>query len=148
MGLFSKSKMINDDDAFYIDRILRMLQTYNDWATNGDNIIGFFNSIECLKNEVLQLLPYERKYPNYFDPKPSDVLNNFESYKLLLEQKFIDRYIVSIERKLLNYTTIRGKTNNFNKMVDIFRYESGEFEPENINYFESKLAERLPEYYQ
>ena len=72
---------------------------------------------------------------------------NLKNTKLLLEQKFIDRYVMSIERKLLDYTTIRGKTNNFNKMVDIFRYYSGDFEPANVNYFEFRLIERFPEFY-
>ena len=147
MGLFSKPKMPNEDDLFYIEQSLRMLETYNDWATRGDNIVGFFNSIDCLKKEYKELLKYEKKYPNYFNPKPSQILNNFGAHKLLLEQKFIDRYVMSIERKLLDYTTIRGKTNNFNKMVDIFRYYSGDFEPANVNYFEFRLIERFTEFY-
>ena len=147
MGLFSKPKMPNEDDKFWIDQKLKMIDTCNSWLTNGDNITGFFNSLESLKNSVKELLPYEKKYPNYFNPKPSQILNNFSAHKLLLEQKFIDRYVMSIERKLLDYTTIRGKTNNFNKMVDIFRYYSGDFEPANVNYFEFRLIERFPEFY-
>ena len=67
--------------------------------------------------------------------------------RFLVEQDFIDRYMVSIERKLLDYSTIRGKTNNFNKKVDLFMFYAGEFQPENITYFEQVLAERFPEFY-
>lgn len=148
MGLFSKPKMPNADDAFWIRQKLETLNNYNDWVTRGDNITGFFNDVEGLRNTVKELVKYEKKYPNYFNPKPSQILNNFSSNKLLLEKGFIDRYIMAIERKLLDYSTMRGKTNNFNKMVDIFRYYSGEFEPENVNYFEMKLRERFPDFLQ
>ena len=148
MGLFSKPKMPNEDDKFWIEQKLETLNHYNDWVTRGDNITGFFNDVEGLRNTVKELVKYEKKYPNYFNPKPSQILNNFSSNKLLLEKGFIDRYIMAIERKLLDYSTMRGKTNNFNKMVDIFRYYAGEFEPENVNYFEMKLSERFPEFFQ
>lgn len=148
MGLFNKYKMPNEEDAFWISQKLEMINNYNDWVKRGDNITGFFNSVEGLKNTVKELVKYEKKYPNYFNPKPSQILNNFSTNKLLLEKGFIDRYIMAIERKLLDYSTMRGKTNNFNKMVDIFRYYAGEFEPENVNYFEMKLKERFSEFTQ
>lgn len=147
MGFFSKPKTPNENDKFWIEQKLALIDTYNNWVTSGDNITGFFNGIESLKAAVKELLPYEKKYPDYFKPKPSQILSNFCTNKLLLEKGFIDRYIISIERKLLNYTTIRDKTNNFNKMVDIFRYEAGEFEPESVDYFEMKLRERFPEFF-
>lgn len=148
MGLFGNRRMPNADDAFWISQKLETLNHYNDWVTRGDNITGFFNNVEGLRNTVKDLIKYEKKYPNYFNPKPSQILNNFSTNKLLLEKGFIDRYIMSIERKLLDYSTMRGKTNNFNKMVDIFRYYAGEFEPENINYFEMMIRQRFPEFYE
>ena len=60
MGLFSKNKMPNEDDKFWIEQKLKMIDTCNSWLTNGDNITGFFNSLESLKNSVKELLPYEK----------------------------------------------------------------------------------------
>lgn len=148
MKLFNKNNTLNENDKFWINQHLKTIDTYNEFLTWGDNIPGFFNNIDSLKNAVKDLLPYEQKYPNYFSPKPSQIIKNFSSNKLVLEKNFIDRYIMSIERKLLDYTTIRGKTNNFNKMVNIFMYYAGEFESENVTYFEMMIKERFSEYYQ
>ena len=148
MGLFGNKRIPTGMDEFEINQRLQSINYYNDVVKRGDNITGFFNDVEGLRNTVKELVRYERKYPNYFNPKPSQILNNFSTNKLILEKGFIERYIIAIERKLLDYSTMRGKTNNFNKMVDIFRYYAGEFEPENVNYFEMKLRERFPEFLQ
>lgn len=146
MGLFSKKP--NQHDAFMIKQKMQELNYYNETIVRMDNVEGFLNQISGLKNTVIDMQKYERKYPDVFNPKPSKILENFETNKLILEKNFIDRYLLAIERKLLNYSTMRGKTNNFNKMVDIFKYYAGEFEPENVNYFSIKLQERFPEFYQ
>lgn len=146
MGLFSKKP--NQHDAFMIQQKMQELNYYNETIVRMDNVEGFLNQISGLKNTVIDMQKYERKYPDVFNPKPSKILKNFETNKLILEKNFIDRYLLAIERKLLNYSTMRGKTNNFNKMVDIFKYYAGEFEPENVNYFSIKLQERFPEFYQ
>ena len=146
MGLFSKKP--NQHDAFMIKQKIQELNYYNETIARMDNVEGFLNQIGGLKNTVIDMQKYERKYPDVFNPKPSKILKNFETNKLILEKNFIDRYLLAIERKLLNYSTMSGKTNNFNKMVDIFKYYAGEFEPENVNYFSIKLQERFPEFYQ
>lgn len=146
MGFFSKKP--NQHDAFMIRNKMQELNYYNETIVRMDNVEGFLNQIIGLKNTVMDMQKYERKYPDVFNPKPSKILKNFETNKLILEKNFIDRYLLAIERKLLNYSTMRGKTNNFNKMVDIFKYYAGEFEPENVNYFSIKLQERFSEFYQ
>lgn len=146
MGLFSKKP--NQHDAFMIKQKIQELNYYNETIARMDNVEGFLNQISGLKNTVIDMQKYERKYPDVFNTKPSKILKNFGTNKLILEKNFIDRYLLAIERKLLNYSTMRGKTNNFNKMVDIFKYYAGEFEPENVNYFSIKLQERFPEFYQ
>lgn len=149
MGLFGIKKMPTFDEKIKIESELNMLNSYNNGATRVDDVGLFINDIESIKEIVERLIKYERKYPNYFNPKPSEILKKFRTNnKLILEKNFIDRYIISIEKKLLDYSTIRGKTNNFNKKVDLFRYYAGEFEPENVNYFEIKLRERFPEFFQ
>ena len=146
MGLFSKKP--SQHDAFMIKNKMQELNYYNETIVRMDNVEGFLNQISGLKNTVVDMQKYEKKYPDVFNPKPSKILKNFGTNKLILEKNFIDRYLLAIERKLLNYSTMRGKTNNFNKMVDIFKYYAGEFEPENVNYFSIKLQERFPEFYQ
>lgn len=146
MGLFGK-RMPTLEEKLQIDSELTMLNSYNNGVTRVDDVGLFLSDVESLKEIVGRLIKYEIKYPNYFNPKPSQILNSFSTNKLLLEKGFIDRYIMAIERKLLDYSTMRGKTNNFNKMVDVFRYYSGEFEPENVNYFEIKLKERFSDLY-
>ncbi len=150
MGLFKKKiKMPSDIDRIEIEYQLQRLNSYNNGATKVNDVDLFINDVTSIKEIVENLIKYEIKYPNYFNPKPSEILKNFKTNnKLILEKNFIDRYIISIERKLLDYSTMRGKTNNFNKKVDLFRYYAGEFEPENVNYFERCLIERFPEYLQ
>ena len=150
MGLFSKKiKMPNSKDLFWIEQNLEKLNYHNGCVNRTNNIEGFFNEITSIKSVVKDLIKYENKYPDYFNPKPTEILKNFnKNNKLILEKNFIDRYLMAIERKLLDYSTMRGKTNNFNKMVDLFRYYAGEFEPENVKYFEMKLFEDFPEFYQ
>lgn len=146
MGLFGK-RMPTLEEKLQIDSELTMLNSYNNGVTRVDDVGLFLSDVESIKEIVGRLIKYERKYPYYFNPKPSQILNSFSTSKLVLEKGFIDRYIMAIERKLLDYSTMRGKTNNFNKMVDVFRYYSGEFEPENVNYFEIKLKERFSDFY-
>ena len=150
MGLFSrKIRMPNVTDKNEIEYLLQTLTSYNNGVTRVDDIERFLSDIDFLKSIVKRLIPYEKKYPDYFNPKPTEILRNFDTNnKLILEKNFIDRYLITIERKLLDYSTMRGKTNNFNKKVDLFRYYAGEFEPENVNYFERCLIERFPEYLQ
>ena len=149
MGLFNLfTKKPNEDDLFWIEQDLEKIKYYNDVLKRGGNITAFLNGMDSLKNTLNDLIKYEQKYPNYFNPKPSEILKNFrENNKLILERNFIDRYIIEIEKKLLNYSTIRGKSNNFNKMVDLFRFEAGEFEPETVKYFEVELSKNFPELY-
>lgn len=145
MELFSKKP--NQEDAFWIKQITQELNYHNDIIVRMDNVEGFLNEIHSLKDTVKKLLKYENKYPSVFNPKPSVILKNFELNKILLEKNFIDRYILTIERKLIDYTTERGKINNFNKKVDLFRYYADEFEPETLVYFNCRLSERFPQYF-
>ena len=138
----------NESDKAFIKIQLDSINYYNDSLKRANNVSSFLYAMNDLKNTLNKLLNYEKKYPNYFKPKPSEILKNFrENNKLILEHNFVDRYIVEIEKKLLNYSTVRGKSNNFNKMVDIFRFEAGEFEPETVKYFEVELSKNFPELY-
>lgn len=148
MGLFGKKKMPDDLEAMKIQFAVDALKDHYKWICNTDDIGAFINGSNSMKDDIQQLFEYEKKYPNFFTNKPSYGWNKILQEREGVEQDFIDRYIMSIERKLLNYSTMRGKTNNLNKMVDIFRYYAGEFDPKNVNYFEMLIRERFSEFYQ
>lgn len=88
---------------------------------------------------------YENKFPKYFK-KPSDNLNKITKELPECEKKFVDYTLNNLERKLLNYTTDRGKINNFNKEIDIFHYYAAEFLPETVIYFEKQIEKIFPKY--
>lgn len=142
------NKRPTEMEDFKIRKYLQIIKYQQEWIKSVDNIEGFFNAVNSLHKTFAELSVYGKKYPNFFNPNPVQTLKNFSTHKLVFEKNFIDRYIVAIEKRLLNYSTARGKINNFNKMVDIFRYYAGEFEPENVNYFEMKLKERFPNFLQ
>ena len=148
MRLFGNKRMPDDLESMKIQMAIESLQGHYKWICQTDDLGAFVNGTNFMKDDIHQLFEYEKKYPNFFRNKPSYGWNRILQERAGVEQNFIDRYIMSIERKLLNYSTLRGKTNNFNKMVDLFRYYAGEFEPENVKYFEMKLFEDFPEFYQ
>lgn len=148
MGLFRNKRMPDDLEAMKIRFAVDALKNHYKWICNTDDLGAFINGTNSMKDDIQQLFLYEKKYPNFFTNKPSHGWNIILQERTGVEKDFIDRYIMSIERKLLDYSTIRGKTNNFNKKVDLFKYYAGEFEPENVNYFEMKLRERFPVFFQ
>lgn len=147
MGLFGNKRMPTDLEAMKIQSTIESLQGHYKWICQTDDLRAFVTGTNFMKEDIKQLLSYEKKYPYFFKNKPSHAWNKILQERKDVEKDFIDRYIISIERKLLNYSTLRGKTNNLNKMVDIFRYDAGEFNPESVNYFEMKLRERFPEFF-
>ena len=89
----------------------------------------------------------QKKFPSFFGKNsPSSNLEKINSERKKMEKKFVDRFLISIEKKLLNYSTDRGKRNNFNKETDKFKYYAGEFLPETVKYFNEMIEERFPEY--
>lgn len=148
MGLFDKIRMPNDLEALKIKIAIESLQDHYKWICKTDDLGAFINGTNYMKDDIKQLLSYEKKYPRFFINKPSKGWDRILEERAGVEEDFIDRYIVAIEVKLLEYSTMRGKTNNFNKKVDLFRYYSGEFKPESVNYFEQMIKERFPEFLQ
>ena len=145
MGIFSK-KPSGSQQAYIASAISEVQIQYKNVATTS-NIENFLESYRKTKDSMKYLLDAERKFPSYFrHPKPSENMKKIESERLEMEHQLIDRLIVSIEKRLLDFSTDRGKRNNFNKEVDKFRYYAGEFLPETVNYFENIVKERFPEY--
>ena len=149
MGLFrKKNKMPSELDALKINQSISFLKEHYEWIRQTDSLDAFIMGSNQMKQDINKLFEYEKKYPKFFSHKPSYGWNIILQERKGVEKDFIDRYMLSIERKLLDYSTLRGKKNNFTKKVDLFRYYAGEFEPENVNYFERCLIERFPEYLQ
>ena len=145
MGIFI-TRMPKGIDEFEIQNRITQLKYHNEVFPRTNNVLGFLNAIKDVKEDFIFLKRYEKKYPKYFNPKPSDALAQFNSNMPMIERNFIDRYVQTIERKLLDYSTIRGKRNNLNKMVDIFRYYAEEFLPETLEYFDEILKSRFSDY--
>ena len=145
MGLFSRNPSRTEQND--ISQHIHYVQSSYKMMYDGCGIEVF---VDC-KNRTLSsleiLVSYENKYHSYFKkPRPSD--NKATVLKELpdVERKFVEYTILNLEKKLLNYSTDRGKRNNFNKEIDKFRYYAGEFLPETVDYFNQMIEERFPEY--
>lgn len=145
MGLFSKKPTLTH--IHEIESAIFEAQTsYKEVATT-DRPDWFIEAYEKTYTSTEFLVKMERKYPSYFKkPTPSSNLEKINSERKKMEKKFVDRFIISIEKKLLNYSTERGKRNNFNKETDKFRYYAGDFLPETVDYFNKVIKERFSEY--
>ena len=88
MGLFRKKiKMPNSEDLFWIELKLENLDYHNGCINRTDSVGGFLNEITSIKSVVIDLIKYEKKYPHYFKPKPTEILRNFDTNnKLILEK--------------------------------------------------------------
>ena len=145
MGLFSqnpngKTQGVIAQKAFQVQSSYKMM-------FDGCGIEVFVNCKKTVFDGVNTLIMYENKFPKYFrKPKPSDNLNKITKELPECEKKFVDYTLNNLERKLLNYTTDRGKINNFNKEIDIFHYYAAEFLPETVIYFEKQIEKIFPKY--
>lgn len=145
MGIFSKNPSLKEQNE--ISQNIFWVQSFYKTMFDGCGVEVFVNCKQRVFSSLDLLIKYERKYPSYFKhPKPTE--NHKKIIKELpeAEKKFVDYTIINIEKKLLNYSTDRGKRNNFNKETDKFRYYAGEFLPETVDYFTRMINERFPEY--
>lgn len=145
MGLFSKKP--NQQEQNDISQHIFWVQSFYKSMYDGCGIDVF---VDC-KNRVFKsldvLISYEKKYNSFFKkPKPSDNKEKVIRELPDVERHFVDYTITNLEKKLLNYSTDRGKRNNFNKETDKFRYYADEFLPETVDYFNQLIRERFSEY--
>lgn len=145
MGLFSKKP--NQQEQNDISQHIFWVQSFYESMYDGCGIDVF---VDC-KNRVFKsldvLISYEKKYNSFFKkPKPSDNKEKVIRELPDVERHFVDYTITNLEKKLLNYSTDRGKRNNFNKETDKFRYYADEFLPETVDYFNQLIRERFSEY--
>lgn len=146
MGLFS-SKKPTTDHIVKIESAIFQAQTNYKEASKTDRPDWYVEAYKRAYTSTQFLVEMQKKYPSFFGKNsPSSNLEKINSERKTMERKFIDRFIISIEKKLLNYSTVRGKTNNFNKEISKFKYYSGEFLPETVLYFEEMIKERFSEY--
>lgn len=145
MGLFSKKP--SGSQQVYIQSAISEVQTKYKYLTTVDRVDWFIEEYENIYRSMNFLLDAEKRFPSYFGKhKPSTNMKKIESERAEMEIQFIDRFILSIERKLLNYSTDRGKRNNFNKEANKFKYYAAEFLPETVDYFNKVIQERFTEY--
>lgn len=145
MGLFDKKP--NAKTQVYIQSHINEVQTQYKYLTRVERVDWFLETYEKIYKEMNYLLDAEKKYPSYFGKhRPSTNMNKIKSERQEMEKDFIDRYFICIEKKLLNYSTIRGKKNNFTKETDIFRYYAPEFLPETVDYFNKIIRKNFSDY--
>lgn len=142
----SKAKP-NGSQQAYIQSAISDAQIHYKQVANTNRVDWFIEEYQKTYIAMNYLLEAEKKFPSYFgNPSPTSNLNKINHERPQMEKKFIDRFILSIEKKLLEYSTDRGKRNNFNKETDKFRYYAGEFLPESVTYFDELISERFPDY--
>ena len=147
MGLFSKRP--NNEQQVYIKSTINEVQTQYKQVATTTRVDWFLESYKRTYSLMEDLLNVEKKYPTYFgNQSPSFNMKKIKSERAEMETQFVDRFILSIEKNLLNYSTARGKRNNFNKEVDKFKFYADEFLPETIDYFNKTLNEHFAEYVQ
>lgn len=104
---------------------------------------------EFAKEASLKLVEDAEKYPSLFENseiKPSEAYEALLAQKPELEKKIVDNFFYELERYLLNYTTEKGKKNNFKKKTDVFAFDLQELSADTFDYFQQQLHERFPEY--
>ena len=145
MGLFSKKP--NGSQQVYIQSAINEVQTQYKYLTQVERVDWFVEAYENIYKSMNFLLDSEKRFPSFFGKyTPSTNMKKIESERNEMEKQFIDRFFLSIEKKLLEYSTMRGKKNNFIKETDKFRYYAGEFLPESVDYFNNIIETRYPEY--
>lgn len=145
MGLFSKNPTSKEQAE--ISQNIFWVQSFYKTLHDGCGVEVFADSKQRVFSSLNLLIKYEKKYPSFFKhPTPTENYNKVLKELPKVEKKFVDYTVVYIEKKLLNYSTDRGKRNNFNKETDKFRYYAGEFLPETVDYFTKMIQERFPEY--
>ena len=145
MGLFTKNPSQKEQQE--ISQDIFLVQSSYKTMFDGCGVEVFVSCKQRVFSCLNVLIKYEKKYPSFFkNPKPTENYNKVIKELPKTERKFVDYTITQIEKKLLNYSTERGKRNNFNKETDKFRYYAGEFLPETVDYFTKIVSERFPQY--
>lgn len=145
MGLFSK-KPTGSQQA-YIQSAISEVQIQYKQVAQTERVDWFLEAYKKTYDSMNYLINAEKKFPSYFGKhRPTTNMQKINSERPEMEKQFVDRFILSIEKKLLNYSTDRGKRNNFHKEVDKFKYYAAEFLPATVDYFNRIIQERFSEY--
>jgi len=108
--------------------------------------ISFNNWYNQALESSKKLLYWEEKYPKAFNISPCTMVETLINTRNELERDMIDRWIHNLERTLIQYSTEKGKMNNFKKQVDLFKFDSEVLLPESIDYFQSELEKHYSQY--
>lgn len=118
-----------------------------EYLKKSETILYFNKNYERIFLYLDDLINQKRNHPNYnFPVDPDELYSKLKQEKHLLECFVVDNAIEKINRKLLNYTTDKGKYNNFVKEYNIFLYDRDAMSDYSLNYFFQKTKELYPEY--
>lgn len=144
MGLFSRGKISEVDHIKLVSGAEYVHNLYDGIYHRTDDVEALVKQREFLNEELNKLICLQNKYPLSFRKNtPKEAAQKIKDELPNAERLFVERYIISIEKKLLNYKTPRGKMNNLINMVDKFKYYSGEFLPETVDYFKQLVKQHF-----
>lgn len=145
MSLFFKKKMSLLEQQQLKITADEVQVSYNIIFNIVDDPEALMKHRELLNEKMVFLLSLQKKYPSLFKKDtPEQAATQLKQEQPIAEKKFIDRYVLSIERKLLNYKTDRGKNNNLKNSIEKFMYYSSEFLPQSIDYFKLSISKHFP----
>lgn len=142
-----KNKGIDPTTKIHIDITIQNAKRSIDLLKDCTSITQFSSRYEYAKQDVLKMVDLQKEYPSVFkEISPLDIYMALERDRFELECTVVDKVVSQIERKLLKYTTEKGKQNNFNKEFDIFRYDSEVALPQTFDYFVEQMNTKFPQY--
>ena len=139
MSIFRKDLNIEKMKADSI--IAWVSDLYSAQFNKTDDLEAYILQRDSIKEEMQKLIDMQKKTPRLFGKNtPVKAWRKMQDETPVCERKFVERHIIAIEKKILNYKTDCGKINNLNNMIDKFMYYAGEFQPETVDYFRELVA--------
>lgn len=139
---FKKEWSSAEIDKLKADTTISLTQDlYSALFNKTDDIDAYLLQRQSIYDNMQKLIAMQKKRPGMFRSNtPAKAWEKMQGEVPECERRFIERYIIAIEKKLLNYKTPKGKANNLNNMIERFMYNAGEFLPETVDYFKELAA--------
>lgn len=147
LGKVYKQPKMSEFDKLNIESDMKFMKDQIERLKKCDTINKYNAEYKYAMELVKIMVKWESKYPLSFkDVKPHMIYESMVNERADLQCIMIDNWISNLDRKLLRYTTDKGKRNNFIKEVDIFRYDCTCLHPDAVNYFKESLKAKYPQY--
>lgn len=150
MGLFSKKKGNKNSNSVINEAIsmqVKLMQDNIDRLKCADSIQNLEDRLEVAITSIKKLGDMTKQYNAKlvgFDE--DELVSALQNDVPEIERIMIDNWINNLDRKILNYTTEKGKKSNFIKEVEKFRFDYNKLDKTSIDYFEKKVSEKYSEY--